>query len=249
INSSFVTIDHVVFNGVAETAGTGLNMNQGSSDVTVSNSEFTQCGFGTRCFSPAGSDITLTNTNFHDCFDCDFVRGGGTNVVITNNPFDRAQPGSCTGGTTVCPHDDLMQIMGGAHYQIVGNHFGVHVAGAAQLFIASGLHSSKGPDDVYVANNSFDGGNMGYAMRVMNKPLPTNVRIVNNTVLTGDISSIRLDDNYAKLAPSARPVVANNIFKKLTQVNCALGQFSSNLMQDGQACVSSDSVGDAHLDS
>jgi pectate lyase len=246
-SSSFITVDHVVFNGRIEAAGAGMNMNSVSSNVTIRNSEFTNCGFGTRCFSPAGSNVTLTGTNFHDCYDCDFVRGGGTNVVITNNTFDRAQPGTCTGGTTQCPHDDLMQIMGGAHYQIVGNHFGARAAGAAQLFIASGLGSSRGPDDVYVANNNFDGGKMGYAIRVMNRPLPTNVRVVNNTVLTGDISSIRLDDLYARVAPSARPVVANNIFNKLTAVNCNLGQFSSNLIQLGTVCSSSDSVGDPNL--
>src|SRR6201995_5711523 len=120
-----------------------------------------------------------------------------------------------------------MPVMGDDTYPFVGNHYGVHVYCAAQLFIASGLSSKKGPDDVYVANNTFDGGHMGYAMRIMNKPLPTNVRVVNNTVLTGDISSIRIDDEYAKVAPSARPIVANNIFKRLTTVNCPLGTFSS----------------------
>ena len=247
VSSSFITIDHVVFDGRLEELGAGLNMNGDSSDVTVKNSEFTNCGFGTRCFSPAGRNVTLTNSNFHDCFDCDFVRGGGLNVVITNNTFDRAMPGTCTGGTTECPHDDLMQIMGGAHYQIVGNHFGARSAGAAQLFIASGLGSSKGPDDVYVANNTFDGNSMGYAIRVMNRPLPTNVRIVNNTVLTGDISSIRVDDNYARVAQSARPIIANNIFKRLTTVNCPLANFSSNLIQEGSTCAPSDSIGDPHL--
>jgi pectate lyase len=247
VSSSFITVDHVVFNGQIEALGAGMNMNAASSNVTVSNSEFTECGFGTRCFSPAGQNVTLTNTNFHDCHDCDFVRGGGINVVITNNTFDRAMPGTCTGGTSACPHDDLVQIMGGAHYQIVGNHFGDRSAGAAQLFIASGLGSSKGPDDVYAANNTFDGNRMGYAIRVVNKPLPTNVRILNNTVLTGDISSIRLDDDYAKVAQSARPVVANNIFKRLTTVNCPLGNFSSNLIQEGGKCASTDSIGDPHL--
>jgi hypothetical protein len=229
VSSSFITIDHVVFDGRLEELGAGLNMNGDSSDVTVKNSEFTNCGFGTRCFSPAGRNVTLTSSNFHDCYDCDFVRGGGLNVVITNNTFDRAMPGTCTGGTTECPH------------------FGDRSAGAAQLFIASGLGSSKGPDDVYVANNTFDGGHMGYAIRVMNRPLPTNVRVVNNTVLTGDISSIRVDDYYARVAASARPTIANNIFKRLTTVNCALANFSSNLIQEGSTCAPTDSVGDPHL--
>ena len=237
VSSSFITVDHVVFDGRVEALGAGMSMNGDSSDVIVRNSEFTNCGYGTRCFAPAGQNVTLTSSNFHDCYDCDFVRGGGVNVVITNNTFDRAMPGTCTGGTSVCPHDDLMQIMGGAHYQIVGNHFGARSAGAAQLFIASGLGSSRGPDDVYAANNTFDGNAMGYAIRVMNRPLPTNVRIVNNTVLTGDISSIRVDDHYARVAPSARPIIANNIFKRLTTVNCALANFSSNLIQEGGTCA------------
>src|SRR4029078_3206352 len=120
VSSSAITIDHVLFDGRTERLRAGLKMNDASTDGVVQNSEFTNCGFGTRCLSPAGTRVTLTGNSFHDCFDCDFVRGGGTNVTITNNTFDRALPGSCTGGTTQCPHNDLMQIMGGAHYVIIG---------------------------------------------------------------------------------------------------------------------------------
>src|SRR6201995_5719450 len=121
-----------------------------------------------------------------------------------------------------------MPVMGDDTYPFVGNHYGVHVYCAAQLFIASGLSSKKGPDDVYVANNTFDGGKMGYAMRVMNVPLPTNVRIVNNTILTGDVSSIRIDDQYASLPADERPLVANNVLARMTSSSCALGTFVSN---------------------
>src|SRR4051812_13975667 len=39
-SSSFVTIDHVKFDGRVEAAGAGFNMNSASSDVVVRNSEF-----------------------------------------------------------------------------------------------------------------------------------------------------------------------------------------------------------------
>jgi hypothetical protein len=248
VSSSNVTVDGVLFDGRVESAGAGLNMTADTTDVVVRDAEFTNCGFGTRCFSPAGTRVSLLDSSFHDCLDCDFVRGGGTDVTISGNTFDRAVPGSCTGGTTDCPHDDLMQIMGGAHYTIVGNHFGVHDAGAAQLFIATGLGGTVGPDDVYVANNTFDGGDMGYAVRVVNVPLPTNVRIVNNTILTGDISSIRLDDHYADVPEAARPVVANNILLRMAGSNCPLGVFSSNLIGSGATCSATDQLGDPNLD-
>jgi hypothetical protein len=247
-NSSFITVDSVLFNGVTESAGTGLNMNDGATDVVVRNSEFTNCGYGMRCFALAGTRVTLANSNFHDCYDCDFVRGGGNYFTITGNTFDRAVPGTCTGGTAVCPHNDLMQIMGGSHYQIVGNHFGARSAGAAQLFIASGENGRSAPDEVYVANNTFDGGHMTYAIRVMSQPLPTNVEIVNNTVLTGDTASILLDSHFANVDPSARPLIANNIFNKLTKANCPFGQFTSNVTKLGYGCSTTDQVGDPRLD-
>jgi hypothetical protein len=248
-NSSFVTVDGVLFDGVAESAGTGINMNPGATDVIVRNSEFTNCGYGFRCFALAGTRVTLANSNFHDCYDCDFVRGGGQYLTITGNTFDRAVPGTCTGGVAVCPHNDLMQIMGGGHYQIVGNHFGARSAGAAQLFIASGEGKNPtAPDDLYVANNTFDGGHMTYAIRVMQVPLPTNVRIVNNTVLTGDTASILLDPHYASLPVSSRPLIANNIFNKTTKVNCPLAQWTSNVSKTGYGCATTDQVGDPQLD-
>jgi hypothetical protein len=246
-NSSFVTVDGVVFNGVTEAQGAGLDMNSTATDITVRNSEFTDCGYGMRCFALAGTRVTLANSNFHDCFDCDFVRGGGNYFTITGNTFDRAVPGTCVGGVAVCPHNDIMQIMGGAHYQIVGNHFGARSAGAAQLFIANGGNGNPAPDDVYVANNTFDGGHMTYAIRVMNTPLPTNVKIVNNTVLTGDTASILVDPHYANVPASVRPVVANNIFNKFTKTNCPLVNSYSNVSMAGFSCSTSDQIGNPNL--
>src|SRR4051794_38304785 len=100
-HSSNVVVDHVLFDGQDETLGTGFYTDGAASNVTLQNSELTNCGEGARCVAPGATSLVVKNNNFHDCFDCDFIRGGGSNVTIWNNTFDRATPGYCVGGASV----------------------------------------------------------------------------------------------------------------------------------------------------
>jgi hypothetical protein len=249
--SSNVVVNDVLFDGVAEAWGSGLYTDGASSNITLEGSELTNCGEGARCVGPGASNLTIQGNNFHDCYDCDFIRGGGTNVTISNNTFDRAVPGSCVGGADYCHHNDLVQIMGGSHWTITDNHFGVRRVGAGQIWMKP-TPGSPGIDDVYIANNLFDGGPMAYSVRVADvitpglQP-PTHVTIVNNTILSGTVSAVALSDLYASVPLQARPLVANNILSTLTPKNCGLGRFDSNLTQAGAACPHND-AGPANLD-
>lgn len=78
--------------------------------------------------------------------------------------------------------------------------------------------------------------------------MPVNVTIVNNTILSGRISAIRLGDPYAQMPPAQRPLVANNILGRFAAVNCVDGRFEHNLMEQGGTCDSTDESGSANLD-
>ena len=73
--------------------------------------------------------------------------------------------------------------------------------------------------------------------------MPQNVSIVNNTILSGRISGLRLGDPYSSLPEPQRPLVANNIFGVMADVNCVDGRFADNLMQKGGVCDDSDAIG------
>ena len=77
--------------------------------------------------------------------------------------------------------------------------------------------------------------------------MPQNVSIVNNTILSGRISGLRLGDPYSSLPEPQRPLVANNIFGVMADVNCVDGRFADNLMQKGGVCDDSDATGSANL--
>jgi hypothetical protein len=249
--SSGVVVNNVLFDGQVEADGTGLHTDGASSNITLENSELTNCGEGARCVGPGASHLIIQGNNFHDCYDCDFIRGGGTDVTISGNTFDRAVPGTCSGGADYCHHNDLVQIMGGSHWTITDNHFGARRVGAGQIWMKP-TPGSPGIDDVYIANNLFDGDPMAYAVRIADDITPglqppTRVVIVNNTIESGTISSVRLSDRYSRLPLLARPLVANNILATLTPKNCSLGRFDSNLTQTGSACPHND-AGPANLD-
>jgi hypothetical protein len=225
--------------------------NESTSNITIQNSEFTQCGRATPCTGLGGTNVLLQNNNFHDCADCDFVHLGGTNVQIINNTMDNGYRQDCPTGC----HIDLVQVMGANHVLIAGNTFGYREMGAAQLFISPATRQSR-IDDVTVVNNLFWPGTGSHAMlsaiRVASHapaPLPSHIRIISNTVMTGVTSSINLDDDYAKAPVALRPQVIDNVVLRMLPRQCQNGQWTDNLFQTGTNCGGGQNdLGDADLD-
>src|SRR5262249_14136361 len=126
--SSSVDITNVAFNGVRESAGAGLDVDDSNTGVTLEHSDLTNCGDKQTCVLPGSRSMLITQNAFHDCLDCDFVRGIAAGVTISHNTFDRAVRGSCT--VDPCNHNDHVQVLGGGPWTIVDNRFGDRNNGA-----------------------------------------------------------------------------------------------------------------------
>jgi hypothetical protein len=250
VGSHDIAIDNILANGVNENLGARVRANESTSDITIQNSEFTQCGRATPCVGLGGTNMLVQNNNFHDCADCDFIHGGGTNIRIIHNTLNNGYHVDCH-----C-HIDLIQVMGGSHWLIAGNSFGYRESGAGQLFISPATRRSV-IDDVTVVNNLFWPGTGGThamlaAMRVAShsgSALPNHIRIISNTVMTGVTSSINLDDDYARLPLASRPLVSDNVVLTMFPNQCANGQWVDNLFQNGTRCsTGGNDLGNAGLD-
>jgi hypothetical protein len=149
--------------------------------------------------------------------------------------FDRALRGAHGN------HNDLIQIMGGGPWTIVGNRFGQRQGGAAQIFVSPGIRNrSNAIHDVSILSNLFT-GKMGFALQVAGGQKsgigpPINVRIVNNTILSGTQSALRLSDTFGALEPAKRPLVANNIFAVSNGGFCRQARVFKNLVEKGRPC-------------
>jgi hypothetical protein len=252
VGSHDITIDNIYANGVNESLGARVRANDSTSNVSITNSEFTQCGKATPCNGLGGTNILVQNNSYHDCADCDMIHVGGTNVQIIGNTMDNGYR------TDACPvgcHIDLVQVMSGQHILVAGNRFGYREKGAAQLFI-SPAHKGATIDDVTAVNNLFWPGSgpheMLSAIRVgahlKGASLPTHVKIISNTVMTGVTSSINLDNGYAGISATSRPLIADNIMLNLMPIQCQNAQWVDNLAETGTGCGSSNNVGNAQLD-
>jgi hypothetical protein len=243
--SSSIVFDHVHFIGIAD-AGVELDIGRDSQNIRILTSEFTSCKAENPCLQPGGRTITVLNTRFHDCFDCDMIRGGGSDVTLDGNTFERAVKGSGKN------HNDLIQIMGGGPWTIARNRFGDHKGGSAQIFAnPTGQNSSNPIHDVTVTSNLFN-GESGYAIFIGagQKSVvgaPRAVRIVNNTILSGKTAALRIGEPFADVAPEARPMVANNILGISSSTLCGLIRASRNLVLTGKGCQA-DELGSANLD-
>src|SRR5205823_897371 len=145
--------------------------------------------------------LRILRNAFHDCLDCDFIRGGGgpgAGTLIQGNRFNRAVRGSCVGGAASCNHNDHIQILSGGPWTIVGNRFGDRQGGAASIWIKAGNNNANAPiHDVRIASNVLAGQNAGsYGIGISglggSSGPPTGVTIVNNTILSGRVSGLRL---------------------------------------------------------
>jgi hypothetical protein len=249
--SSGIKLDHVLIAGRSEAAGAWVGTDATDSAITVQKSELTNCGESNRCIQPGAQSIRILDNHFHDCLDCDFIRGGGAgSVVIRGNTFDRAVPGSCKGGEASCNHNNLIQIMGGGPWTITRNTFGEASGGGASVFISTGrTNTSHRIHDVTVASNVFPnvGGRSGLiGVRVSAGGAPRNVSIVNNTILFGKSSGVVIVPQWASQPRTARPLVANNILARSNGTDC-IARTSHNLVEQGRRC-SGDLQGPAHLD-
>src|ERR671922_131177 len=209
-------------------------------DVTIRRSTFTHCGDRSIEFANCvllyrwSRRITLEDNWFRDCYGCDFLHGRfGSDLTIRHNRFERTLP--CA--------------------------LGVYRSGGAQLYLTNAI------DHATIVNNVFVGTDRrvpGYHARVAivvgsrgTRRLPHDVKIVNNTILTGARrrdgyeGSIRVSSLYGDVPRRLRPVVANNVIALLGQrwpVCDAARVFVANVVLRGQACTSSDVVGPADLD-
>jgi hypothetical protein len=247
-----ISLTGLTFDGVDLHHGARLNVGADATNVSVSDSSFTECGVGKWCIQPSGTHIRIHGNTFEDCESCDPIHGGGSDITIDGNSLDGAVIGKC--GPRHCHHNDLVQIMGGGPWTIVNNRFGRHQFGAGCIWLKPGIGNGDRPvHDVLIASNLFwaEDARFLYAVRVADDPGPTGmplgVTIINNTILSGRTSAIRLGDPYAQMPSDQRPLIANNIMARFAVSNCASGRWEHNLVESGGTCDVTDVLGDARL--
>jgi hypothetical protein len=242
-DSSDVTLDNLLIDGRDERVGAGILTDDSTSNLVLKNSEITNCGDGNRCVGIKRGTVNtlILNNAFHDCFECDFIRSGASGVTVQGNTFDRAIPGSCTGGPLECNHNDPIQIAGGGPWTIIGNRFGVKHGGAASIFVNVGNSNTDNPiHDVRIVSNYFSGdaGLFGIKIGDSKVNLMSRIAVINNTVISGDIAGLQIEPRWKTRPFDQRPLVANNIFFKMSwSAVCGHGQFFSNLTMSGVACA------------
>jgi hypothetical protein len=239
-----------------------------SRDVTIRRSVFTHCGDRSVEWANClllwrfSHHVTVEDNWFHDCLGCDFVHGRfGSGLTIRRNRFDRALP--CRIGRRRCGHQDLIELFAGNGLRVEANRFGVYERGGAQLYLTG--HT----DRVAIVNNVFLGTDPrvpGYRAHIgivvgsrgpRRLGLPRDVRIVNNTILTGArrsdgyLGSLRMSSRYSTLPRRERPLLANNVIGVLAWPwpVCRVVRASvSNVFTKGVKCSASDTSGPADLD-
>lgn len=238
-DSSEVSFTRVRFHGRSETEGVRLKINEDSARVRIMESDFTKCD--NACVGPGGDSIEILSSSFHDLIESDAVKGGGSNVTIADSTFIRAFPGEAHRH-----HNDFIQIMGGGPWLIARNHFGPREFGAAQIFVNAGRRNEDNPiEDVQIVSNLFT-GDMGFAIHLGGDA--SRVSVVNNTILSGHKSGIRLAKSLADRPEEERPLVANNVIAVRGELLCEGARTAANLFLEGAACSPSDQTGDLTFD-
>ena len=182
---------------------------------------------------------------FDDLDDSDAVHGFGGGMIRYNH-MDHALPAGDGN------HNDFIQIGDGGPWTIDGNWFGVRTGGAASIWVDS---IDKGViHDVLIQNNVLTGHYVGQDVGIFVAGddrqvalLPSNVRVLNNTVTSGLLNSLRFGAAYATIPVDQRPLVANNVGDRLRGM-CDRIRSEDNVFADGEACSPSDVIGDAALD-
>ena len=146
-------------------------------------------------------------------------------------------------------HNDFIQIGSGGPWTIDANWFGVRTGGAASIWVDS---IDKGViHDVLIQNNVLTGHYVGQDVGIFVAGddrqvalLPSNVRVLNNTVTSGLLNSLRFGAAYATIPVEQRPLVANNVGDRLRGM-CDRIRSENNVYADGEACSPSDTIGNA----
>jgi hypothetical protein len=241
VDASEITLDGLLIDGRAELVGAGVVADETVSGVRITGSEITNCGRGTRCLALDRTQaVVVSGNSFHDCLSCDFIRGG-SGMVVRGNTFERAIHGSCLQDGTPCPHNDLIQILGGGPWRIVGNRFGNRQGGAASIYISPGSAGAANPiHDVAITSNLFQSTTGQIAIKIKGGAsvagkLISGVSIVNNTIMSGTLAALLIEAGWENLSSGQRPLVANNIFLNMKSLTCPRGVFVANIVKLGHA--------------
>lgn len=241
--SKNVIVTGVLIDGRDEAVGAGVAADETVDGFELRGSEITNCGENQRCIAmDFTANARIVGNAFRECFSCDFIRGR-SGLTIRRNTFDRAVPGRCEAEGRACAHNDIIQIMGGGPWTIVGNRFGDSVGGGGAVFVSLGRNNEDNPiRDVLIASNVFTGTVPYFAVNVTGEQaapagLISGIRIVNNTILSGGAAGISLDAVWASLPEEQRPLVANNVFGRLRNRDiCNRGRFVANVVVRGSTC-------------
>jgi Right handed beta helix region len=244
-SSSSITFSGLHVDGGDAGLGATIWLDADADEVVIRDSTFLNCA-SPMCIRASGPDVLVERNVFDELYDSDAVHGFGSGV-IRGNRMDHALPHGDGN------HNDFIQIGEGGPWTIEGNWFGVRTGCAASIWIDS---IRKGViHDVLVQNNVLTGHYVGQDVGIFIAGddrsvalLPTNVRVINNTVASGLLNSLRFGAAYSTIPVEQRPLVANNVGDRLAGM-CDRIRSVDNVFAVGQACSASDVIGDAALDS
>jgi hypothetical protein len=243
-SSSAITFRSMHLDGGAGGPGVAMDFAATSTGVVVTDSTFLHCS-SPYCIRTSSPDVLIQRNTFDSLDDTDAVHGFGGGI-ISRNHMDHALP-SANGN-----HNDFIQIGAGGPWTIDANWFGVRTGGAASIWldpINGGLIH-----DAVISNNVVTGHHAGQYVGIHvggdGTPaalLPRNIAVVNNTVISGLSNSLRFGNAYATLPLDQRPLVVNNTGERLVGM-CDRIRGGHNVFGFGQACTSTDVIGNPHLD-
>jgi hypothetical protein len=242
--SNGVTFDNLHLDGGAGGDGVAIWLTPDDLGVVIKNSTFLHCA-SPMCIRASSPDVLIEHNVFDDLDDSDAVHGFGGGVIRYNH-MDHALPAG--NGN----HNDFIQIGNGGPWTIDGNWFGVRTSGAASIWVDS---IDKGViHDVLIQNNVLTGHYVGQDVGIFVAGddrevalLPSNVRVLNNTVTAGLLNSLRFGAAYATIPVDQRPLVDNNVGDRLLGM-CDRIRSEDNVFAVGDACSPSDTIGNAALD-
>jgi hypothetical protein len=242
--SSAVTFSGLHVDGGDAGLGAAIWLDADAAGVVVRDSKFRRCA-SPMCIRASGPDILVEHNVFDELYDSDAVHGFGSGT-IRGNHMDHALPHGDGN------HNDFIQIGEGGPWAIDGNWFGERTGGAASIWVDSIRNGVI--HDVLVQNNVLTGHYAGQDVGIFIAGddravalLPTNVRVINNTVTSGLLNSLRFGAAYATIPPEQRPLVANNVGDRLAGM-CDRIRSVDNVFAVGEACTASDVIGNAALD-
>ena len=243
-SSNGVTFDGLHLDGGAGGPGAAIWLTPDALGVVIKNSTFLHCA-SPMCIRASSPDVLIEHNVFDQLDDSDAVHGFGGGVIRYNH-MDHALPAGAGN------HNDFIQIGSGGPWTIDANWFGVRSGGAATIWVDS---IDRGViHDVLIQNNVLTGHYVGQDVGIFVAGddrqvalLPSNVRVLNNTVTAGLLNSLRFGAAYATVPADQRPLVANNVGDRLRGM-CDRIRSEYNVFADGEACSATDVIGNAALD-